>query len=236
MRVTYSYALKQFFSPAAFLPFFIGAICLAVLGNEVTELLNSVFGTSKTALVGIAVSALFVLILCAWGFQKWLARFTPPPVEFKQKPPGYRRGLVVLVGRQLDTCRKAIEFHQPILERCWLICSQQSLGTAQELKSEYEGRLAMPDPLIVNDVNDPLEYRNLVNGIYQHLPAGWNETDVIADYTGMTAHASVGMALACLGSARPLQYTPPLNNADLQAISALDPIEIELASVQILKG
>lgn len=228
MRPTYSYALKQFVGTAAFVPFLIGAICLAVLGNEITELLNSIFGTSKKTLLGIAVSAVSILIFCAWIFQQWMARLTPPPSEFRQKPPSLRRGLIVLVGRQLETCRQAIKFHQPILERCWLICSQQSLEKAQELKADFEGQLSILDPLIVNDVNDPLEYRNLVNRIYQKLPPGWNETDVIADYTGMTAHASVGMALACLGTERPLQYTPPVNDTNLQAVAALPPIEIEI--------
>lgn len=30
MRVSFSYSLKRFFSPEAFLPFLIGAICLAI--------------------------------------------------------------------------------------------------------------------------------------------------------------------------------------------------------------
>ncbi len=233
MRISFTYTLKQFFNPGAFVPFLIGAICLAVLGNEVTEFLNELFGTSKKSLAAIAVSALLVLILCVWGFQQWLLRLTPAPVEFRQQPPGFRRGLIVLVGRQLDTCRKAIQFHQPILERCWLICSVQSLENAQELKAEYDGKLTIPDLLVVNDVNDPLEFRNLVNDIYLHLPAGWSEQDVIADYTGMTAHASVGMVLACLSTVRPLQYIPPVNDSNLRAIAALDPIEIVIATEQV---
>ncbi|MDQ3013916.1 MAG: hypothetical protein M3X11_24845 [Acidobacteriota bacterium] len=135
------------------------------------------------------------------------------------------------MGRQTDTCSRAIEFHQKeqTLEQCWLICSAQSFETAQEFQSKYAGKLTIHDPLVVNDVNDPLEYRKLVNEIYKHLPDGWSEDDVIADYTGMTAHASVGMALACLSSKRPLQYIPPINDANLQAIGALDPIEIVIS-------
>jgi hypothetical protein len=227
MRVSFSYSLKQFFSPEAFLPFLVGAICLAVVGNEITDVLNKLFGDPIKVMLSIAFSALLVLLFCAWGFKQWVSRLAQPPAEFKQRPPEFKRGLILLVSKP-ETCSKAIEYHLPILERCWLLCSLQSLQVAENLRNEFSAQVKMPDPVIINDVNSPLEFADRVNEIYAHLPEGWRDNDVIADYTGMTAHGSVGMALACLAPARPLQYTPGRYDAGLQAVAPLDPIEITL--------
>lgn len=227
MRVSFSYSLKRFFSPEAFLPFLIGAICMAIIGNEITEFLNKLFGDSKGTVLSIAFSAFLVLLFCVWGFKQWVSRLEPPQADFKQRKPEFKRGLILLVSKP-ETCRRAIEYHLPILERCWLLCSLQSLQVAESLRDEFISRVKMSDPVVINDVNNPLEFADRVNEIYAHLPDGWRDNDAIADYTGMTAHGSVGMALACLSPARPLQYTPGRYDAELDVVAPLDPIEITL--------
>lgn len=124
-------------------------------------------------------------------------------------------------------CQKAMRYHLPVLERCWLICSVQTLNIAQALRQEFP-QVCVVDPIIINDVNDPIEFRDRVNEIYSQLPEGWNESDIIADYLGMTAHGSIGMVLACLSALRPLQYTPARLDEQQRPLEPLDPIEITL--------
>ena len=80
----------------------------------------------------------------------------------------------------------------------------------------------------INDVNDPLEFRDEVLKIYAGLADGWQTSDVIADYVGMTSHASVGMVLAWWEVRFPLQYTLPMFDEDRRPIGAADPMEITL--------
>lgn len=227
MRVKFSQVVEQFFTPRAFFPFLIGSISMAVIGNEVARMLEKLVGETGRDALKITVGAVFVLAFCVGLLHRWLSRVEPQPVDFKQRKPDFRRGLILMVSKP-ETCRKAIEYHLPILERCWLLCSVQSLEVAEALRNEFRARLEMPAPVVVNDVNNPLEFTDRVNEIYGYLPEGWSDDEVIADYTGMTAHASVGMALACLAPARPLQYTPGRYDAGLKAVSPLDPIEIAI--------
>lgn len=231
MPAGFSRAAKHFFTPEALLPFLIGAVCMAVIGNEVTQVLNNWFGTTTKAALLIAGLALLVLAISAWLFARTLSRLLPPPIEFKQQAPEFRRGLILLVSRP-ETCRKALEYHLPILERCWVLCSAKTLGVAEELRGEFQGRLRMNHPIVINDVNNPLEFADRVDEIYTNLPAGWRVEDVIADYTGMTAHGSVGVAIACISPPRPLQYTPARYDEQMKPIAPLDPIEIRLVREQ----
>ncbi|HOJ21313.1 MAG TPA: hypothetical protein PLY56_07250 [Armatimonadota bacterium] len=149
-----------------------------------------------------------------------------PPV-LTRKRPEKRRGLILMVSR-LEPCEKAIAYHRPVLERCWLICSLQSLEVARTLMKRHPD-VCESAPIVINDVHDPLEYRNAADRIYtQELPEGWSEADVIADFLGMTAQGSVGMTLACLSPSRPLQYTVPHFDNDGKPLEPLDPIEIVL--------
>jgi hypothetical protein len=67
-----------------------------------------------------------------------------------------------------------------------------------------------------------------VERIYSDLPPGCLETDVILDFTGMTACASVGSVLACLNENRSIQYTPAQYDTTLKAMQPLDPVEVVL--------
>lgn len=181
--------------------------------------------------IGIIVASALILWFSVRLFAKGLSRLRPDTGELKQRRPAPRRGLILLVSRG-DTCRKAIEYHRPLLERCWLICSAKSYPVAEELRRAFQ-EVQIPEPIVIRDINNPLEYSDAVNDIYEHLPDGWREDDVMADYTGMTAHGSVGMALACLAPVRPLEYVPARYDDQLQAIEALDPIEILLQAPQV---
>lgn len=223
-----SQTLRLFFTPEALVPFLIGIVSTAVIGNEVTQVLDNIFGTSSRASLGISAGALAVLLFCAWLLKHWIARIKPEVAEFQQQAPMLRKGLILLVGRA-EVCRQAILYHRPVLERCWLICSARTLEVAQSMRREFSDEVKFPEPVVINDINNPLEYAARVGEIYRNLPEGWKDDDVIADYTGMTAHGSVGVALACLSPVRPLQYMPAIFNEDLEVIDSYPkPIEVKL--------
>jgi hypothetical protein len=67
--------------------------------------------------------------------------------------------------------------------------------------------------------------------IYRKLGEGWRPTDVIADFTGMTAPASVGMVLACLQTGGSIEYTPAEYNQDLRPVRPLPPYEVMFVPV-----
>jgi hypothetical protein len=232
MKSNLSRALEVFFSPATILPFLVGSLFLALLGNATYDILKNTIGTETSALFKIAILALVVFIACVASVTAIITRrvnrlHRDRPVIHKRQPKKYP-GLILLVS-QVESCRTAIAYHQPRLQQCWLICSVQSMEKAQEIMREFP-QVCIDDPIVVNDIYDPIEFRDVINGIYaDRLPVGWKTADVIADYAGMTAHASVGMVLANLMTDRPLQYTPAnVDRVTGKIVGSLEPIEITL--------
>jgi hypothetical protein len=232
MRTNFSQALKIFFSPETVLPFFLGSVFLAVLGNGVYDILKNWLGAETPALIRISLGSLFIFLLSVSIVSRIITQKVSRlkrdhPNIGKRKPRKYR-GLILLVSHT-EPCRQAIRFHLPRLQRCWLICSLQTLETAKEIAQEFP-LICQDEPIVINDVYDPIDFRDAVNEIYEtKLPTTWRSFDVIADYVGMTAHGSVGMVLACIGTDRPLQYTPArIDKTTQKIIGSLDPIEIIL--------
>jgi hypothetical protein len=232
MRNTLSQALKIFFSPETIVPFLIGSICLAIFGSAIYDILKNSFGDTTPDLVRIAVITLLILLFAigvvSWSIAQRLARAFDIPFHIRQKHLDQRyRGLILLVSR-FEACETAIRFHLPRLQRCWLVCSAQSLEIAEQLRQQFP-TVCIDQPIVINDVYQPLEVCDRVHEIYRdRLPHHWQESEVIADYTGMTAHASVGVVLACVGTQRPLQYTPAKFDAQSRAIGSLTPIKVSL--------
>lgn len=226
MRKNFDQVARVFFTPETLFPFIIGAIFLAVLGNAVTQILFSVFGTTAQASLYIALGAVLIFGAMVWLFGKGLEKLQSPQLNLDKQPPVKHRGLILLVSRP-EPCKAAIAFHSPVLERCWLICSASTLYIAKELKEELT-QLKIADPIVVNDVYDPIEFYQKVKGIYKNLPDNWTGEDVIADFTGMTAHGSVGMVLASMSPGHQLQYTPAEMKDEKMTGRSLMPIEIVL--------
>ena len=148
-------------------------------------------------------------------------------MRISSKPgPKQRRGLIYLLSQE-EPIKKAIAYHSPVLERCWIITSLKCADIANRLHAEYPTLIAEEDIILVKDAFDPLEVREKVLEIYQTLDASWSPDDVIADFLGMTAVSSVGMVLACLDKDRPLEYTMWKENA-AGVKEPLDPIEIHI--------
>ncbi len=220
-------AAKAFFSPEALAPFLLGWLCLGVLSNSLYSLIIKITGDEIPAVVAIGIGALAIMLTSLYFFERVLTRDRPSSaLQPNVRKPAKRRGLIIMVSHPAP-CRKAIGYHLGMLERCWMLCSKQTLEVAQQLQAQFAD-VCLDAPIVVNDVNDPLEYRRWVDTIYRALPESWQMNDVISDYVGMTAHGSVGMVLACLEQGRPLQYTAARYDEHLKPIESLDPIEIVL--------
>jgi hypothetical protein len=225
--ISFGSAWQRFFDPRTYIPFLIGSIALGVVSNGVYSLLTHWLGDTPPRIALIVVGTLAIFLFTVFV----VARRLPGGVRRvarDSRSPQKRRGLIFMVS-QMDPCRKAVAYHRPMLERCWLLCSTQTMTMAAALRDEFErSGLDVGDPIVINDVNDPLEFRREIDKIYGTLPADWQASEVIADYLGMTAHASVGMVLACLEADRPLEYTLPVYDDQRKPVGALDPLEIVL--------
>ncbi len=220
-------AVRLIINPETLPLFLIGAIFLSILGDSISKIVFFLFGDTITAATTIAVSAVLILFLSLWIIAKRLEKQEKPKVNLDKHPPKAHRGLILLVSRP-EPCRSAINYHQNKLEKCWLICSAQSLSIAQELHQEFSAlpQVKFSDPIVINDVYDPLEFYYCVKKIYQNLPEGWTQKDIIADFTGMTAQGSVGAVLASSLSKGHLQYTPAEYLEGKPTGRSLEPMEI----------
>jgi hypothetical protein len=168
--------------------------------------LTNLIGSTTPAAVTIIIGAASIFLFSAWTISK-LSNKSTPATDLAKAPPDLHRGLILLVSNEA-ACRTAIDYHKSSLECCWLICSTQTLAIAQKIKADFP-TVIMPEPWVINDVYDPIEFNEAVRKIYQKLPPRWSISDVIADFTGMTAQGSVGMVL--VSSFFPnvkFQYTP----------------------------
>lgn len=233
MRNSFTQATKVFFNPETILPFMLGSVFLSIFGSSVYDILKNALGSQTSDLVKIAIGALLIFLLSAgvayWSISRRIADRDRDSLFLKKKKPRKYRGLILLVSK-IEPCEQAIRYHLPELKRCWLVCSEQSLSTAEELRQKFP-QVCQDTPIVIKDVYDPREFCDHIDDIYcKYLPQDWAESDVIADFTGMTAHGSVGMALATLGTNRPLQYTPAdkPNSSPMRPLRSLYPIEIIL--------
>jgi hypothetical protein len=199
---------KLFFSSDAVIPFLIGAIILSVLGNSVTTVLFNLIGSNTTpAAITIILGTLLIFVFFVWTIAQLSVKQFPAQ-DLGKSSPELHQGLILLVSRD-EPCRAAISYHLPNLKFCWLICSNQTLGTAQQLQKEFP-QIKVFDPWVIHDIYDPVEFNEVVRKIYEKLPEQKLQVDdVIADFTGMTAQGSVGMVLASrFFPQAKFQYTP----------------------------
>lgn len=218
-------AFARLFDARTWPLFVLGAVALAVIGNAAYDLLKRGLGDEPGGLLPIL--GLVVLFGAAWVLAAWLARpaaIVPPT----RACPNPRRGLVLLVGLRDEACREAISHHRIALERVWLVCSPQSGEVAARLAGGEELRGAAVETVVIPDVYDPRGAFDVLTGIRDRLPDGWAPSEVIADFTGLTAAASVGLVLACLQTGIGIEYTPAEYSADGRPLRPLPPHEVVL--------
>lgn len=205
MRMTFPRAVKLFFSSHILIPFLLASTAIAVLGNAAWQVIFNLSGSTTLSAAAIAVVTFALIIGVAQRLEKWLTR-AAKVIGHDKREPAPHRGLILLYSKD-QTCRTAIRHHRSALKCCWIICDTKFLDEANALRQEFPD-ICEPEPIVVNDVWNPDEFQMCVDRIYRNLPDSWSAEDVIADCTGMTKPATIGMVLACLDGERHLQYTP----------------------------
>ena len=155
-----------------------------------------------------------------------------------------RKGLIVLVSPgNTEVPMIAINHHAETLQHCWLVASQESYSTADEIETEvhklYGQRIKVHDVMeyLVKDANDIKNAWKIVDMIYAK-DAGENgllETDIIADITGGTKPITAGAALACSSESRDMQYITTPRDDDGNPISGAPRIPVLIRS-QFIKA
>jgi len=201
-------AFAAFFNPRTIFPFLLGAVFLGVLGNAVHAVLTIAFGAAWLPQLALAAVTLVGLVGSAVALTWLAARPAGYPALTNPRRPAKRRGLIFLFSKR-EPCDVAVDYHRPKLNRLWLVCSDWTNKDATVAAGELSAQHGIQvDVRQVDNVHDPLECYQRIQEIYANLPDGLTIDDVISDYTGMTAHASIGMTLACLHLGAALQYTP----------------------------
>ncbi|WP_373542333.1 hypothetical protein [Chamaesiphon sp.] len=228
-------AFKIAYNVENILPLICSSLVLTFFFGLIQELIKKRIGTSESSLLILLFSTFFIAILAPFAIALGLrhtAKAKPDRLLASKDKPLPRKGLILLVSNE-KPCQVAIDFHlqQGKLKQCWLICSIESLATAQAIQSFNKDRIVIDNPIVINDVNDPISFMNVIDLIYTNAakpPEKWQESDIISEYTGMTAHGSVGMALVCNANNRSLQYTPAVRDNTGKVIGSAEPIEIKL--------
>ena len=216
---------KTFFDPQTIIPFLIGSVAMGMVSNGLYSAVAKAIGEDQPIVhLRIAIASMLILAL-AVIFARW--RLSPRGrEELNKSKPEAHRGLVLLVSQPV-ACRTAIQHHLLKLERVVLICSPQTRSMAEDLQREFP--LLTTEIMTADDVLDPKLIYDLVRKAYSKLPKDFPAEEMISDYTGMTAHASVGMVLACMERDWPLEFTPALLDENRKPIGSLPPIEIGLS-------
>jgi hypothetical protein len=217
-------------------PIIFSSITLGLFLSVLNDLVKRIVGDSTANLFFILLATLAVILLAPIAIGLGLrqtAKAKSDPLLASKDRPQLHKGLILLVSNE-QPCQVAIDFHlqQNTLKQCWLICSVETLPVAQAIRSLNQDKITIDDPIIINDVYDPAQFISVIDTIYTNaakLPNIWRESDIIADFSGMTANGSVGMALACKVKNRPLQYTPAVRESGTnKIIGSAEPIEIKL--------
>lgn len=223
-------ALKMIFSTEAIAPFVIASLCLSITASAIYGLLIKWIGDSANGLVSIAIGAAMIMVLTTIFLvnviKKRLKLKCPSTGE---RSPAKHKGIIFLVGRK-EACVAAVKHHQPVLEHIWLVYSPMTTSVALELEDILEDKSINVKLKPIENAFSLLQVRDMVDAILtSELPDGILEEDVISDFTGMTALASVGTVLACLSPNRKLQYTPAIQdkNGNPSGESG-EPIEVVL--------
>jgi len=140
--------------------------------------------------------------------------------------PKRHKGLIVLcsIGQNISA-DNAIRYHykgledeeeEPVLQKCWMLtCGKASCDAAKQLIAKLLIEHNIPHSLFEimempgEYADNPSEFYGKVEEIFRSLPKGFEEEDIISDYTGGTKSMTAGLMLACALPSRNLQVLKP---------------------------
>ena len=130
---------ERFFTPeGSLIRYIVGTAALTVLIQAVYDLVKEKYSQSG---VWMTVAILVLLIVSAAVIEIVQKRLLARKMRPQEQPITPHKGLILLVSPgNTEVPRIAIEHHLDTLLHCWLIPSEQSLSTADELVQEIHQR------------------------------------------------------------------------------------------------
>jgi len=203
----------------------ISAVLVAMLVNLLTDTLVAYIGTLFAWVILFVLVILIIMFFYAYDTGQRRRRHNLGPV--KDLPhPACQRGLIFMFSNEA-TLREAIQYHQPRLEHCWLLVTQQTQAEADRLKGQFSG-VNFDDVFIPGLYNTQACYQ-AVRDIYQREAPrlGFMPGEIVADITGGTKPMTVGMLLACMEGGYPIEHVPAQYDGK-RVVGPLPPIEIRI--------
>lgn len=221
----------------------VGAVTLGIAVNAGTEFIVQRIGREWTVALALLATCAIVVFARPFGslvraiWQLFQARVVEVEGAVRR-----HRGLVVLAspGPGITSAEGAIRYHRcdGVLEHCWLVTggpgSEQSAARlVEKLVGEgmSMGRLHTV-ALSPKDADNPEAVYRRINAVYVEAgDLGFNEDEIIGDYTGGTKSMTAGMILACSAPQRHLQFMKPRRyTADGRAEPGTesDPVAIDI--------
>ena len=203
----------------------VSAVLVAMLVNILTEALTTWGGLwLGWAAVGVLALATMAFV---YGYHVSETRRRGQglgPLIHVPNPP-QQRGLIFLFSRE-ETLREAIQYHQPMLEHCWLLVTPEMQDRANQALSRFPDLRFTLHPL--GDRYDSQTCYLIVRDIYQREAPrlGIPPERVIADITGGTKPMTMGMVVACLEGDYPIEHVPTAFDITGRPKGPLPPIQI----------
>lgn len=225
--------LRQVHEGRIFAGFLVFSVGLALISEFVIELVG---GLGTKGLFGIG--ALLLAGIYGWASQVWRKLWKVPTLCLtgESAPPSRVVVVTASVGGKGKSAAVAIEHHSPRLERAYVLHTDDALGhdavdaLRAGLDADLLGRLR-PWPVAPVAAHDPLVVHRALEALFaEATAAGFDDEEIVMDYTGGTRAFAAAMVLFA-GHTRRLEYvTPQLRDAQGRAQAELghDVIEIDL--------
>ena len=234
MKRAISRLLSPFLRAVQEIPWFgpvISGVIVALLVNTLSTTLTELFGLWGAWIVMIVIGVLLVVFVASYQTGVTQRRKMIPP---EIPAPKKYRGLIFIFSGSEPVLRAAIDYHRPILERCWLITTPEMNDKAKDAEAKFTV------PGLSVDIWPVLSGASYnIRGCYEavctiHGQAGVPNDQmipsdqIIADMTGGTKPMSAGMILACYDHGYRLQHVAAQFDKSGKDPAPARPIEIQL--------
>jgi hypothetical protein len=200
-------------------------LVMIYIAGAVTNALSDVLKNwmSPVGIVLLGTGLIIALILILDPVPRLVKSFTSKHGELSPEmiSPEKHKGLIVFASKGPNiSAEEAIRYHLPTLKRCWIISGddKKEEGSSYRAANELIAKMIKGDvpldlfelkPMKEEDVHNPIKSFEHIESIFNELPEGFNEADIISDYTGGTKSMTAGMILSCALPSRDLQVLIP---------------------------
>jgi hypothetical protein len=236
--------MKSWFIEHVYRPFIRTQMVMPWFGPVFTTVLLAlsvnVLSTALTTWGGVgwslAVMAVLMaaMVLYARAISDRMVRSEPFCLKEVHNPPK-KQGLLFLFQFNQEPLMKAVEYHRPDLQRCWLLATpelkDQAEAAARNIEALYSeiGCTA----LALSSLYDTADCYRAALDVFDRraAEAALSPAHLIADITGGTKPMTIGVMLACFQKGYAIEHVPAVyDEVTHKPIRTLDPIQVAIES------